>query len=149
MRGALQQLLGERPRQGRGIELDEVGELGVQHVVDGFAYDGVVPPQGEHTETGQHVQVVIARRVVQVGTLGVRVDLVEADGVQHAWQLRVEVPALQLVALVSAFGEQPEHVERLVAVHPRSTPPAAIREWERDRRARSDDVWPLARCGQY
>src|SRR5690606_41136228 len=52
-----------------------------------------------------------AEGVPEVGALGALVGLVEADGVQHARELVVEVPGVQLVALGPALGEQRAEVE--------------------------------------
>ena len=71
-----------------------------------LADDGVVAAEAHHPEAGEHVEVVVAVRVPEVRALGPLVDLVEADGVQHARELVVEVPGVQLVALGAALGEQ-------------------------------------------
>ncbi len=79
-----------------------------------LAYDGVVAPQAHHREPGEHVQVVVAVRVPEVRALGPLVDLVEADGVQHARQLVVEVLGVQLVPLGSALGQSAARSNSLV-----------------------------------
>ena len=99
-----QQLLGEQAGQRLAVEAGEVGELGVEDVVQRLADDGVVAAEAHHPEAGEHVEVVVAVGVPEVGALGPLVDLVEADGVQHARQLVVEVPRVQLVALAAALA---------------------------------------------
>ena len=101
-----QQPLGEQPRQQRGVELHPVGQLSVEHVVQRLADDGMVPPGRENPESGQEVGVPVALAVVEVGTLGSFVDVVEADGVQHPGQLGVEVATGQLVSLPAARAQE-------------------------------------------
>ncbi|CAM5324373.1 hypothetical protein SAFG77S_00079 [Streptomyces afghaniensis] len=111
VRAVREQLLGQQARQRLAVEPGEVGEPGVQDVVQRLAHHGVVAAQAHHPEPGEHVQVVVAVRVVEVGALGALVDLVEADGVQHARELVVQVPGVQLVALGSALGQSCAEVE--------------------------------------
>jgi hypothetical protein len=106
-----EQPLGEDAGQRRRVKLGEVGELGVDHVMHGPLDHRVVAPQREHAEAGQHVEVVVALVVVKVGALGPRIDLVEADRVQHLRQLRVHVPRLQLVPLRAARCQQSAEIE--------------------------------------
>jgi hypothetical protein len=87
-----QQGLAEQPGERRRVELGEVGQVEVEDVVHGLADHRVVPAQREDPEAGEHVEVLGAVLFVQVRALGPGVDLVETDGVQHAWQLVVEVP---------------------------------------------------------
>ena len=77
-----------------------------RRVVQGLADHRVVAARREHAEAGQEVGVLVAVGVVQVGALGPLVDLVEADRVQHLGLLRVQVPAVQLVAVVLVRAEQ-------------------------------------------
>ena len=67
------------PASGGAVELGQVGQVGVEHVVHGLADHRVVAPEREHAEAGQHVEVVVAVLVVEVGALGPGVDLVEPD----------------------------------------------------------------------
>ncbi|CAO0837926.1 hypothetical protein SMICM17S_09167 [Streptomyces microflavus] len=108
-----EQLLGEQSGQRLAVEAGEVGELGVEHVVQGLAHDRVVPADPHHAEPGEHVEVVVALRVPEVRPLGPLVELVEADGVQHARQLVVEVARMQLVPLGPALRQEPSQVEAL------------------------------------
>lgn len=111
VRAVGEELLGQQPGQRLAVEAGEVGELGVEDVVQCRADDGVVAPQAHDAEPGEHVQVVVAVRVPEVGALAALVDLVEADGVQHARELVVQVPAVQLVALGSALGQESAEIE--------------------------------------
>ncbi len=70
-----------------------------------------MPAQGKYPKAGKHVEVVVAGVVVQVRAFGARVDLVEADRVQHARQLRVQVPGLQFVTFSAALFDQRGQVE--------------------------------------
>ncbi|CAM5269625.1 hypothetical protein SFIMM107S_07527 [Streptomyces griseus] len=113
VRAVGQQLLGEQSGQRLAVEAGEVGQLGVQDVVQGLPDDGVVAAQAHDAEAGEHVEVVVALRVPEVRALGPLVDLVEADGVEHARQLVVEVARVQLVPLGPALGEEPRQIEAL------------------------------------
>ncbi len=108
-----EELLGEEPRQRLAVEAGEVGEGGVEDVVQRLADHGMVAAQAHHPEPGEHVQVVVAVRVPEVRTLGPLVHLVEAEGVQHARELVVEVTGVELVALGSTLGQQPAEIEFL------------------------------------
>lgn len=111
MRTVGEQPLREQPGQRLAVEAGEVGELGVEDVVQRLADDGVMAAEAHHPEPGEHVEVVLAVRVPEVRALGPLVDLVEADGVQHARELVVEMPAVQLVAFGAALGQQRAEVE--------------------------------------
>ena len=63
-----EQRLGQRAGQRRSVELGEVGQPGVEHVVHGLADLGVVAAEREDPEPGQHVEVVLAVVVVEVGS---------------------------------------------------------------------------------
>ena len=90
-----EQPLGEQPGQRRRVELRQIGEIGVDDVVNRLADDRMVPAEGEYPEAGEHVEVLDAVLVVEVRPCGAGVELVEPDRVQHARQLWVHVPALQ------------------------------------------------------
>ena len=79
--------------------------------MEGGAHRGVVAADAEHAEAGQEVEVLPAAAVVQVGALGAHVGGVEPDRVQHPGQLRVHVPAVQLVALLAPLVQQAADVE--------------------------------------
>ncbi|CAM5620994.1 hypothetical protein SALBM217S_04818 [Streptomyces griseoloalbus] len=111
MRAVGEEPLGEQAGQRLAVEAGEVGQGQVQDVVQRLADHGVMAAKAHHPEPGEHVEVVVALVVPEVGTLGALVDLVEADGVQHARELRVEVPVVQLVALGPALGQQRAEVE--------------------------------------
>src|SRR5438309_2242764 len=67
---------------------------------------GVVATGGEHSEAGEEVEVVVAALVIEIGALRAHIGPVETDGVQHAGQLRVEHPRLQVVALAGTRADQ-------------------------------------------
>lgn len=113
VRAVAEQLLGEQPGQRLAVEAGQVGEVRVEHVVQRLADHGVVAAEPHHPEPGEHVQVVVAVRVPEVRALGPLVDLVEADGVQHARELVVEVPGVEFVALGAALGQESAEVELL------------------------------------
>ena len=111
MRRLGQQGLGEQAGQRRRVELGEIGQAEVDDVVDRLPDNRIVASEGKNPEAGKHVEVVLAGVVVQVRALGARVDLVEADRVQHARQLGIQVPRVQLIALVAALLQERREVE--------------------------------------
>ena len=106
-----QQPLGQQAGQQRGVELDQVGEFRVEHLVQRLPHHRVVPPDPEHAEPGQEVGVPVAVGVIQIGALGPLVRPVEADGVQRPRQLGVQVPVGQGVALPVPGREQVRQVK--------------------------------------
>ncbi len=106
-----EQPLGEQAGQQRAVELDQVGDLAVQQVVQRLADHRVIAAHPEHAEAGQEVGVPVAVAVVEIAALGLLVDLVEPDDAQHAGQVRLEVLVLQLVALASALRQEGGQVE--------------------------------------
>ena len=113
-----QQPLGEQAGQQRAVELNHAGQLCVEHVVQRLADNGVVVPHPEDAEASQEVGVPVAVAVPQVGALGPLVHLVESDGVQHAGQLRVQIPCVQVITLPAPGGQE----GRQVKSHPRIIP---------------------------
>jgi hypothetical protein len=62
-----EQPLGQYSGKRRRVELRQVGKIGIDDIVNGLADDGMVAPESEHPEAGQHVEVFAAVRVVEVG----------------------------------------------------------------------------------
>ena len=109
-----EQRFGQRPGQRRRVELGQVGQVRVEHVVQRLPDHRMVPAEREHPEPGQHVEVIGAVVVVQVRALAAHVDLVEPDGVQHPRQLRIEVPRVQVVPLAAALAQHSSRCRTLV-----------------------------------
>ena len=96
-----QQPLREQPGDRLAVELCPRGEVHVQGVVQRLADHRVAAARREHAEPGEEVGVGVALGVVEVGALAPLVVLVETDRVQRAGQLRVEVPAVQVIPLTT------------------------------------------------
>ena len=115
----------EQARDRLAVELGPRGEVHVERVVQRLLDHRVGAPGGEHPEPGQEVRVGVAVGVVEVGALAADVVLVEADGVQRAGQLRVQVLAVQVVPLAAhgrEFGAEIKAHCRIVLPGGRASP---------------------------
>ena len=70
VRGPVDEGLGQQPGQERRVHLHQVGQLGVEDVVQGPAHGRVGPPDAEYAETGQEVEVAGAGVVVRGSSPG-------------------------------------------------------------------------------
>jgi len=121
VRRAPEQLLCEQPGQERDAELNGPGRLELECFDKRSANTRVVAADVEHAEAAEHVEKAVAVRVVQVLPLGARPDAVEPDRLQHAHELRVDRPRVDVVVLARALPQElPDHV--------RSVPPSKRRE---------------------
>ncbi len=100
-----QQPLREQPGDRLTVELGPGGEVRVERVVQRLLDHRVAAARREHPESGQEVRVRVSLGVVEVGAVTAHVVLVEPDRVQRARQLRIQVAAVQVVALSPDSGE--------------------------------------------
>jgi hypothetical protein len=68
-----------------------------------------------HPEAAEQVQEAVAVRVVEVRTLAARPAAIEADRPQHAHELRVDEPRVELKFRARALGEQVADAEAHVS----------------------------------
>ena len=89
--GPLDQLLGQEPGQERAVHLHEVGQVGVERVVERLDDAGWPRPEGEDPEAGEEVEVALPFVVDEVAALAPLEEAVELDGAEDTRQLRVDV----------------------------------------------------------
>jgi hypothetical protein len=114
---ARDQLLGDETRQHRQVELQHVGEVGVEHVVKRLPHHRMVAANTGDPEPGQEVEVAVSLGVPVVRALGADERPVEADRVQHPRHLAVDELRMQTRAVVLVLLEQRPDVE----AHPTSS----------------------------
>ena len=68
-------------------------------------------PEGVDPEAGKEIQVTLALGVEQVATLAADVEAIEADRLQHAGQLMVQVLFVQRVVLTVPCGKHRAEIE--------------------------------------
>src|SRR6266540_4985547 len=71
----------------------------------------MAPPQSEHAEPGEEVEVRVAFAIEEVGALGADPLAIEPERAEHARHLRMDVALLERVALVPACGKDCPEVE--------------------------------------
>ena len=103
---AADELLGEQRRHRRHAHLRRVRGLDLHRLGEPVADARVVPPDVEHPEAAEPVEIAVAARVVEIGALGARPVAVEPDRPQHADHLRVHVLGVQVERLAGARLEQ-------------------------------------------
>jgi hypothetical protein len=106
-----QQPLCQQSRDRLAVELGPRGEVHVEGVVQRLLDHRMGPSRREYPEPGEEVRVGVPLRVVEVGAFAAHVILVEADGAQRARQLRVQVLAVQFVALAAHGREFSAEIE--------------------------------------
>jgi hypothetical protein len=70
--------------------------------VQGFFHDRVAAPEGVDPESGQKVEVPLPITVVEVTAFAPYVKAVEAEGLQHLYELGVEILTVQAEVLALA-----------------------------------------------
>ena len=73
------QRFGQEAGQEGAVHLDQVGQVGVDGVVESLLDPGVVPAQGEDSEAGEEVEIAPALGVEEVATFAADVEPVEAQ----------------------------------------------------------------------
>ena len=104
--GPVHQRLGQQPGQQGAVELDQVGQVGVEGLVEGVLDHRVAPAQGEDPEPREEVEVAVALVVDQVGALAPDVGAVEADGLQDLGQLGVQELLVEVEGLAAVVCQQ-------------------------------------------
>ena len=84
------ELLREERRQRRSSKLDRAGEVELERLDERGADARVVASDVEHPETAEHVEVLLAAGIPEVGALGTRPLAVEPDRLEDARELRVD-----------------------------------------------------------
>ncbi|MGY4486762.1 hypothetical protein ACVWWR_005953 [Bradyrhizobium sp. LM3.2] len=95
----LQKPLGEHAGEHRDVELDEVGQVGIEHALERLAHDRMIAPDRKHAKAGQKVEIARAVSVVEVLPLPLLEADVIADGLEHPNELLVHMPIMQGAAL--------------------------------------------------
>ena len=101
--GPLDQLLGQDAGQERTVHLHEVGQVGVERVVQRLDDGRVAPAQGEHPEAGEEVEVPLPLVVDEVAALALLEEAAELDGAEDPRQLRVDVLRMEAEILALAI----------------------------------------------
>ena len=114
MRRERQQPLGQQARKDRQIHLDEIGQIAVDHAVQGFAQPRMVAADREDAEAAEQIEIAVAGAVVEILSGAAAKADVEADRVQDAHHHVVHVAGMQAIALRLALGGAPGHVEARV-----------------------------------
>ena len=105
-RRAAQQLLRQQSRPLRDAEGDAAGQLEVEPLVQRRPHARVRAADVVHPEPAEQVEEAVAVRVVEVRTLAARPAAVEADRPQHAHELRVDEPRVELELLALVLCKQ-------------------------------------------
>ncbi len=85
-----EELLREERRERRSAELNRAGQVELERLDERGADARVVASDVEHPEAAEHVEVLLAAGIPQVGALGARPLAVEADRLEDARELRVD-----------------------------------------------------------
>src|SRR6201999_1106745 len=111
IRHVFQQAFRQDARKRRDVELDEVRQGGVEHILQGRAQRRGVPPDRKNAKPAQQVEIANAVAIVEVGTLPLLETDVVADCLEDADQLFVEMTRMQGAALRLALHEQTGNVQ--------------------------------------
>ena len=89
------ELLGQDAGQQGAVHLHEVGQVGVEGVVQGLDDGRVAAAEGEHAEPGQEVEVAVALVVDEIAALALDVEAVELERAEHPGHLGVDVLGME------------------------------------------------------
>ena len=110
----LHQGLGQQAGQEGAVQLDQVGQVGVDGLVEGVLDHRMAPAEREDPEAREEVEVPVALVVDQVGALGAHVLAVESQGLEDLDQLGIHELGMQVETLALVVGHQGGKVERHV-----------------------------------
>ena len=115
-----QQPLGEHAGEHRDVELDEIGQVGIEHALERLAHDRMIAPDREHAKAGQQVEIARPLAIVEILPLPLLEADIVADGLENPNELLVQIPIMQGAALGLTVREQLRHVW-IWTVHPLHT----------------------------
>jgi hypothetical protein len=110
-RRVARQALCKQPGEKGDIELDEPRELSIQHLPERAHHGRVATADGEHAKAAQEIEIAVALGIEQVGSLAARVGDVEADRLEDAHELGIEMPVEELPGFKAALGDQRSKIE--------------------------------------
>ena len=93
------QRFGQQTGKQSAVQLGEIGQIGIQRLVERVLDHRVAPAEGEDPEAGQEVEVPVTVVVDQVRALGAHVVPIEPQRGQHPDQLRIHEAGVQFEAL--------------------------------------------------
>src|SRR5262249_54378130 len=105
-----QQPLGEHAGERRDIELNEIGQIGIEHALQRVAQRRMVAPDREHAETAEEIKIACAVAIVEILPLPLLEADIVADGLEHPNKLLVQVTRMQGAALRLAIREKLSYV---------------------------------------
>ena len=79
------QLLGQDAREEGAVHLHEVGQVGIERVVQRTNDCWMAPSEGEHPEAGEEVQVPVPLVVDEVAAFALLVEAIELDLAEDPW----------------------------------------------------------------
>ena len=94
-----EQPLGQHAGQRRDVELHEIGQVAVEHALQRVAQRRMVAADREHAKAAQQVEIARAVAIEQILALALLKADVVADGLEHAYQLLVQVARMHGTAL--------------------------------------------------
>lgn len=115
-----QQPLGQHACKHRDVELDQIGQISIEHALERLAHDRMIAPDRKHAKAGQQVEIACPLAIVEVLSLPLLEADIVADGLENPDELLVQVPIMQGAALGLTVREQLGHVW-IWTVHPLHT----------------------------
>ena len=115
-----QQPLGEHAGERRDVELDQIGQVAVEHAFQRLAHRRMVAPDRKHAKAAQQVEIARAIAIVEVLPLPLLEADIVADGLENPNELLVQMPIMHGAALGLTVREHLGHVW-IWAVHPLHT----------------------------
>ncbi len=99
IRRELQQPLCQHAGERRDVELDQIGQIGVEHTLEGFAQCRMIAPDGEHAVSAQEIEIFVALAVEQIlSGAAAEADII-SNRPQHPDHLLVEMARMRLIAV--------------------------------------------------
>lgn len=108
---AAREVLGEEPREKGDIELHQVRQLGVEHVLERPADRRMIAAEGEDSEPAQKIEIAMAVAVEEISAFGARKVGIETDRLQDARQLRVQVAIEEEALFPCPFRDELPQIE--------------------------------------
>ena len=101
-----QEALGQDTGEGGDVQLNKIGKVPVEQLLERIAHGRVITTDCEHAPAAQQVEILLPLTIEQVLTSASLIGPVESDRSQQSHHLFIEVAGMQAVTFLLPLGEE-------------------------------------------